>query len=416
MLRRSARYAVAVLAAVSMGSLALAADWPQWRGPARDGIAGSFTAPKAWPEKLTKVWSIEAGGGHASPLVAGGKVYLHARQGGDETVSAFDLASGKLLWRDSYPTSFSPAPEAQKHGLGPFATPALDGGTLYAFGINEILSAYDAASGKLLWRHDFGKEFPTPRPYYGTSASPLVVDGMVVVQAGGEGKGALVALDAKTGKPRWRLESDGPGYGTPAVAAFGGVRQLVVPTQRKILGAALATGAKLWEMPFQVPYDQNILTPVVVGDAGDTFITSGVDTDAQAIRVSRKDGAWATEKVWANRSISMYMSTPVLADGLLCGFSTVRRGHVFCADPKTGEVRWKTEGGEGESAAVVSGGDHLFVLRNDAELQVIRRTGGEIKKVAQYTVADAATWAIPVVMDGRILVKDAARLTLWSLG
>lgn len=413
MFRRSVRCAAVVLATVSMGSLALAADWPQWRGPARDGVAGSFTAPKAWPEKLTKVWSVEAGAGHASPLVAGGRIYLHARQGGDETVSAFELAGGKLLWRDSYPASYSPAPEAQRHGQGPFATPTLDDGVLYAFGINEILSAYDAASGKLLWRHDFGKEFPTPRPYYGTSASPLVVDRMVIVQAGGPGKGALVALDAKTGKPRWRLDGDGPGYGSPVMAEFSGVRQVIVPTQKTILGAALATGEKLWEMPFAIPYDQNILTPVV---AGDTFIVSGEDTDAQAIRVSRKDGRWTTEKVWSNRSITMYMSSPVLADGLLCGFSSFRRGHVFCADAKTGEVRWKTEGGEGEGAAVVAGGDHVFVLRNDAELQVLRRTGGEIRKVAQYTVADAATWAYPVVMDGRILVKDATRLTLWSLG
>ena len=413
MLRRFARCAATALAVVSLGGLALAADWPQWRGTGRDGVAGSFTAPKTWPAKLTKVWSIEAGGGHASPLVAGGKIYLHARQGGDETVSAFDLASGKLLWRDSYSASYSPAPEAQRHGQGPFATPTLDNGALYAFGVNEILSAYDAASGKLLWRTDFGKEFPTPRPYYGTSASPLVVDGMVIVQAGGEGKGALVALDAKTGKARWRLNGDGPGYGSPVVAAFGGVRQVIVPTQKMILGAALASGEKLWEMPFQVPYDQNILTPVVTGDS---FITSGVDLDAQAIRVSKKEGKWATEKVWSNRSISMYMSSPVLLDGLLCGFSSFRRGHVFCADPKTGEVRWKTEGGEGDSAAVVAGGNHLFVLRNDAELQVLRRTGGEIKKVAQYTVADAATWAHPVVMDSRILVKDAARLTLWSIG
>ena len=302
------------------------------------------------------------------------------------------------------PASYSPAPEAQRHGQGPFATPTLDSGVLYAFGINEVLSAYDAASGKLLWRHDFGKEFSTPRPYYGTSASPLVADGMVVVQAGGEGKGAVVALDAKTGQPRWRLDGDGPGYGSPVVASFGGVRQVIVPTQNKIRGAALATGEKLWEMPFKVPYDQNILTPVVAGDLGDIFIMSGEDTDTQAIRVSRKDGAWGTEKVWANRSITMYMSSPVLADGLLCGFSSFRRGHVFCADAKTGEVRWKTEGGEGESAAVVAGhlfGNHLFVLRNDAELHVFQRTGGELKKVAQYAVADAASYLGPPRPAGR---------------
>jgi outer membrane protein assembly factor BamB len=413
MFRRSARSTAAILAVVSMGSLALAADWPQWRGPARDGVAAAFTAPKAWPEKLTKVWSVEAGGGHASPIVAGGKIYLHARQGGDETVSAFDLASGKLLWRDSYPVPYDQAPAARKHGQGPFATPALDDGVLYAFGINEMLSAYDAASGKLLWRNDYGKEFPTPRPDFGTSASPLVVDRLVVVQVGGPGKGAVAALDAKTGKPRWRLDGTEPSHGSPMVATFSGVRQVIVPTPTTILGAALATGEKLWEMPFEVPHGQNILTPVVIAD---TFVMSGRDMDAQAFRVSRKEGTWLTEKVWSNRSISMYMSTPVLADSLLCGFSTFQRGHVFCADAKTGEVRWKSEGGEGESAAVVAGGDYVFVLRNDAALQVIQKTGGEIRKVAQYTVADSATWAQPVVMDGRILVKDATRLTLWSLG
>jgi outer membrane protein assembly factor BamB len=413
MFRRIVLCAVAALAVVSIGSLALAADWPQWRGPARDGVAGSFRAPKAWPAKLTKVWSIEAGGGYASPLVAGGKIYLHARQGEDETVSAFDLASGKLLWRDSYPASYSPAPEAKKHGQGPFATPTLDGGVLYAFGINEILSAYDAASGKLLWRNETGKGFPTPRPNYGAAASPLVADGLVVLQIGGLGKGAVVALDAKTGATKWRLDDEGPGYGSPVVATFSGVRQVVVPTQMKILGVALATGEKLWEMPFKVPFFQNIVTPVLVGD---TFVMSGDDTDARAIRVSKKDGTWATEQAWSNRSITMALSSPVLVDGLLCGFSGMQRGYVFCADAQTGEVRWKTEGGAGESASVVAGGGHVFVLRSDAELQVIQKTGGEITKVAQYTVADSPTWAHPVVMDDRILVKDMTRLTLWSLG
>jgi outer membrane protein assembly factor BamB len=282
---------------------------------------------------------------------------------------------------------------------------------LYAFGVNTVLSAYDPAVGRLLWRHDFARELPAPRPDFGTSASPLVVDGMVVVQAGGGGKGAVVALDAKTGGFRWRLNGGGPGYGSPVAATFGGVRQVIVPTQKTILGAALATGEKLWEMPFPVPY--SMLTPLVMGDI---FVMSGSDADTQATRVSRKDGTWVTEKVWANRSISMSTSSPVLAGGLLCGFSSFRRGHVFCADPRTGEVRWKTEGGEGESGAVVAAGNHLFILRSDAELQVIRTTGGEIRKVAQYTVADATTWATPVLLDGRILIKDATRLTLWSLG
>ncbi|HYO16929.1 MAG TPA: PQQ-binding-like beta-propeller repeat protein [Thermoanaerobaculia bacterium] len=412
MARRFTTFAAAALAAVSMGNMALAADWPQWRGPARDGVAASFKAPKTWPEKLGKVWSVEVGGGHSSPVVAGGRIFLHSRQGDDEVVSALDLASGKVLWRDSYPASFKPAPEAQRHGQGPFSTPTFHDGRLYAFGVNGILSAYDAASGKLAWRRDFGKDFPTPRPYYGTSLSPLLTDGLCIVYAGGPGKGALFALDAKTGGVKWRLDGDGSGYGSPVVATFGGVRQVIVPTQQAILGASLADGKLLWQMPFKIPYDQNILTPVVFED---TLIVSGEDTDAQAIRVAKRDGKWATEKVWSNRPSMMYMSSPVLSGGLLYGFATTRKGHLFSLNPKTGEVRWATQGGEGDHASLVAAGDVLFVLGSNAELDVVQRTGEGYKRLARYTVADSPTWAYPVVLDGRLLVKDANRLTLWSL-
>lgn len=414
MLRRSGQIiTAAALAAALIAGAAQAADWPQWRGPARDGIAASFKTPKAWPEKLQQAWSIEVGKGHSSPVVVGNRIYLLSRQGDNEVVSAFDLATGKVLWKDTYPAAFSPAPEARSHGSGPFATPAHHEGRLYTFGVNEILSAYDAASGKLLWRNDYGKEYQTPRPYYGTSASPLLVDGLCIVQVGGPGKGAVLALDAKTGQVKWKQAGDGPGYGSPVAAEFAGVRQVVTPAQQTILGVDLATGKLLWQIPFKVPYDQNIITPVV---SGDVFITSGEDVDLQAIRVAKKDGQWSTEKVWSTRPAMLYMSSPVLSGGLLYGFSTARKGTVFALDPKTGEVRWQTEGNEGESAAVVAAGDFVFVLGNDAELRVIQRTGEAYKPVARYTVANGATWAYPVVMDGRILVKDADRLTLWNMG
>ncbi|HSF40853.1 MAG TPA: PQQ-binding-like beta-propeller repeat protein, partial [Thermoanaerobaculia bacterium] len=279
---KSLRISAAALTAVLMAGAAQAADWPQWRGPARDGVAASFSAPKAWPEKLQKVWSVDVGKGHSSPIVVGERIYLLSRQGENEVVSAFELATGKVLWKDTYPAAFSPAPEARSHGSGPFATPAHHDGRLYTFGINEILSAYDAKSGKLLWRNDYGKEYETPRPYYGASASPLLVDGLCVVQVGGPGKGALLALDAKTGQVKWKQEGDGPGYGTSVVAEFSGLRQIVTPTQQNLAGTDLATGKLLWQMPFKVPYDQNIITPVVMGDL---FITSGIDLDLQAIRV-----------------------------------------------------------------------------------------------------------------------------------
>lgn len=392
-----------------------AADWPQWRGPARDGIAAPFQAPKAWPEKLKKVWSVEAGGGHATPVVVGGKIYLHSRQGEDEVIAAYDLQTGKPLWKDQYPLPYSPLPQAVQHGKGPFSTPAFHDGRLYTFGINETLSAYDAASGKLLWRNDYAKELKEPRPYFGNSASPLVVDGMLIVPVGGPGQGALVALDPKTGTPKWRRDTpgEGPSYASPVVGEFSGVRQIVTQAENSLIGVALADGALLWQIPYKVPFGNNIVTAVVHGD---TFIVTGFDLDLMAVRPVKKDGAWTTETVWGNRQGAMFMASPVLAEGVLYGQGTRNRGQLFAVDPKSGKTLWTGPPGQGENGHLVSAGDYLFVLKDSAELEVVRRTPDSYQKVAAYDVADSATWAHPVVLGDKILVKDGKNLTLWSVG
>lgn len=412
-MRASTGKVLAACAALAFAASAgRGADWPQWRGPGRDGVAAGFTAPKAWPEKLGKVWSVEVGDGVASPVVVGDRVYLHSRRGDEEVVSAFALASGKLLWSDAYRSPFAVAPEASAYGSGPYATPTWHGGIVYAFGINEVLSAYDAASGKLLWRKDWSQEFKVPHPHYGASAAPLLTDGLCIVSVGGEGKGALVALDAKTGEPRWRLDSEGPAYGAAMAADFGGVRQVVTQMQQSLIGVEIATGRQLWHFPWRVPYGNTILTPVIQGDR---FILSALDTDVQAIRPFKKDGAWKTETVWSNREGTMFMSSPVLADGRLYGFSTRKKGSVYSLDPATGKLLWSSPGGMGEGATLVAAGDYLFVLLDTADLFVAKKGGDAWTPVARFDVADSSTYAYPVILGNRILVKDKDRLTLWSL-
>lgn len=403
---------------LAAGPAAQSADWPQWRGPGRDGAAPGFPAPATWPTALGRAWSIEVGEGYASPVAAGGKVFVHSRQGDREVVSAYDLQNGKLLWKDAGPAAFEPKPEAKKHGRGPFATPTVAGDTLFTYGINGVLSAYAAADGKLLWRKDFATDagLAAPSrgsgPYYGTSQSPLVDGDLVVVHAGKPEHGTFLALDARTGAVRWSRAGDGPSYASPVVASFGGVRQLVTLTQKNLVGIALADGQLLWQTPFPVPYDQTILTPVI---SGDRVILSGEDVEAQAIRVTASAGVFKTEKVWGTRAVAMYMSSPVLSDGLLYGFSSLRKGHLFCLEAATGAVRWQAPGNAGENATLIAAGNALLVLEDDGELLVAAKSGEGFRQLARYTVADSATWAHPALVDGGLLVKDARKLTLWRL-
>ena len=190
------RICLAVLAGLALcAALALAQDWPQWRGPARTGAAVDFKAPAAWPDRPKQIWKVQAGAGHASPIVASGRVFLFSRMGEQEAVSARDLGTGKEIWRAAYDAPYQMNPAATSHGKGPKSTPAHDRGRLFTFGISGILSAWQAQDGRLLWRRDFKKEFPSTAPDFGVAMSPIVVGDLVIVHAGGIGNGAVLALD-----------------------------------------------------------------------------------------------------------------------------------------------------------------------------------------------------------------------------
>lgn len=387
-----------------------AADWPQWRGPARDGVAPATFAPVSWPKAPVKVWSVALGAGHSGPVVSGGVVVQHFREGGNEVVGAFDLATGRAIWRDVLEAPYSPLPEAASHGLGPFATPTIADGRVFTLGIKGTLSAYDLKTGRRLWRKDWSGEFAATHPVYGASASPLVVDGKVIVYAGGPGKGALLALDAATGAPRFRLDGDGPPYGAAVMGVFSSVRQVVTQSQGTLMGVDLATGAKLWQRPFAAPYDQTIQTPVIDGDH---ILLSAVDVDLRAFKVSKTAAGWSTDVVWGVRQ-PLYMSSPVLAQGRLYGLTHLKRGQLFAVDSATGKTLWTSPGGMGEQAALIAAGPNLLVLTEDGKLRVLAR-GDSYREVATYTVGEAATWAHPALLPGgRLLIKDAQRLTLWD--
>ena len=410
------RTAALVLMLAAARPLCAADDWPQWRGPRRDGAA-AFAPPASWPEKLKLRWRVKVGFGDASPVTAGRRAYLFTNEGGREVVTAVGLDDGAQAWRDSYPVSYAPDQYEKEHGKGPKATPVVDGGRLFTVGVSGIISAYDAATGKLLWRHEPKGGVREAYPLFGMSISPLVADGLLVAPVGGSRQMKLAAFDARTGALRWQWGAEnlhpdlGLGYSSPVLAEFGGVRHLVFWTGRDLVGLEPKTGRLLWVFPFKSEWDP-VVTPVLHGR---TVILSGNPQGTVAVRVEKRRGRWAAEEAWRQAEVFNYMTTPVASRELLYGLSVKKKGQFFCLDLGTGKTLWLTEGREAENAALVSAGEYVFVLTNDASLIVARRSGKGFESVRRYQVAESPTWAHPVLLDRQILVKDAETLALWSL-
>jgi outer membrane protein assembly factor BamB len=394
---------------ISASTQTNSANWPQWRGPNRDGHAAGFIAPKAWPERLIARWKTEVGLGYATPLLVGDRLYVFARQADNEVMAAIDAASGKVLWRTSYPAPFKMDKAAAPHGAGPKSTPAYADGKLFSIGMSGIVTAFDAGSGKQLWQKP---ALPAQPLWTSHSFSPLIDRGRVVFHMGGNDRGTLSAFDVNTGDAKWSWSGDGPGYGSPMLFEFGGTPQIVTMTQQKFIGLDAATGRLLWERAYTTEYAQNIITPVRFGD---TLIVSGYQKPLAAFRVTRQKDQWNTELVWENADVSLYMSDAVLAGETLVGFSQRRSGQFFALDARSGKTLWTSAPRQGTNAAIVSAGEFWFALEDDGELIVSRWKASAFEPLRRYAVGTSAAWAQPIIAGNRVFVKDVSTLTLWTL-
>jgi outer membrane protein assembly factor BamB len=389
-----------------------AQDWNQWRGPARTGVSATFKAPAAWPDRPKQVWKVQAGIGHSSPVVAGNRAFLFSRVGEQEAVTAYDLASGRQVWRQAYDAPYQVNPAAAGHGKGPKSTPLIHRGHIYTLGIAGTLSALDMADGRVLWRKDFKRDYPATSPEFGAAMSPVGDGAMVIAHVGGDKNGALTAFDAETGAVKWTWKGDGPAYASPIVTTLGGTRQVVTQTQSSVVALAVADGRVLWRIPFTTDYEQNIITPVTSG--ADTLIYAGLSKPTVAIRVSQGGGKWTTTELWRNADIPMYMSSPVEIGGTLVGLTQRNRGQFFAVDTATGRMLWTSAGRQGDNAAIVAAGDLLIATTTEGQLVVFRRNAKAFDEVRRYTVAASPIWAHPALAGTGVVIKDAETLSYWQ--
>ena len=383
-------------------------DWTQWRGPNRDGAVASFEEPSSWPDSLTRRWRIEVGLGYATPLLIADRLFVFARQGGDEVLLALDAASGNQLWRTSYPALFEMNPSTARHREGPKSTPTYADGRLFTLGMSGIVTAFDAETGRQLWQHPGDPV----QPRFHTSMSPAVDGDLLVLHIGGHDDGALTAFEAATGAIRWRWDGDGPAYGSPLIVDFQGVRQVVVFTQENFVGVARDTGELLWRRPFTTRATTTSQTPIIYD--GDV-IQAGRGNGITRFQVIREGNAWTTRDLWHTDDVSLHMANAVVVDGVLFGLSHLNSGQYFGLDLDSGEVLWTSAPRQADHASILHAGQTIFSLEDDAELVILRHNRAEFSPLTRYEVAMSDTWTQPTISGNRVFVKDVTNLTLWTI-
>ncbi len=394
-------------AVVLVAGVAWAQDWPQWRGPHRDGKTEGFSVPQKWPTALTQAWRVTVGLGDATPALVGGKLYVFARQGGDEVTACLNADDGQVVWQDKYATEPATGPSGRDHP-GPRSSPVVTEGKAVTLGVRGVFSCLDSDTGVVRWRHD---PFAGAVPRFFTAFSPIVVDGLAIAHFGKEGGGSVIAYDLSSGQEKWHWDGDGPTYASPVTMTVDGVKQVVMLTENDLIGLAVSDGALLWKVavaPQRRFYSS--ATPIVDGQI---VIYTGQGTGTRALKVEKQGDSFATTEIWANADLGTGYNTPVLKDSLIFGISDPGN-HIYCLDARNGKALWTDTIRYGRFGTIVDAGPVLLALPTSA-LIVLKPSAESCKELARYPVADSQVYAYPVAAGKAIYIKDQENLTKWMI-
>jgi outer membrane protein assembly factor BamB len=400
----------AAAAPVSAGDAATP-DWPQWRGPTRDGqCPGPRWPGSLQPAHLARQWRVgDLGPSYAGPIVTGDRVFsFETRDEREEIVRAFDRATGQELWKAAWTGSMKVPFFAARNGSWVRSTPAFDGERLYAGGMQDVLVCLDARTGEVAWRVDFKETVGTPEPAFGLVCSPLVTDEHVFVQAGG----SLAKLDKRTGEIVWRALEDGGGmnsvFSSPVILELADRPQLVAQTRTELCGVDPEGGAVLWRQPVKAFRGMNILTPMPHGSA---ILTAPYGGRAQLLDVRPGDDGLEVTRRWHNR-LQGYMTSPVIVDGHAYLFT--RSNRFACIDLATGEPSW-ISGPTGDSYwSLVARDDRILALADTGTLRLIRATPEAYEVLDEVSVADEPTWAHLAVAGDELFIREQHGLAAFT--
>jgi len=390
------------------------AYWTDFRGPNRDGHYTERPILTNWPAGgLKKLWSQPIGGGYASFVVADGRAFTIEQRRENESVTAYDLATGRALWAHTYAAKFSES----MGGEGPRATPTYHEGRVYSLGAQGEFACLDAATGTLNWRKNVLDEAHAKCLYFGMSTSPLIVDDTVIVLSGEPpppmkdvtNKTAL-AYHKATGERLWSALDDKQAYTSAMLVMLAGQRQLLIVAAKRIVGLKPEDGALLWEIPWQVQYDNAIAQPVIVG-TNRFVVSAGYGGGAMLVEISGTGSGFSARQVWKNQNLKNKFNSSLFWDGFVYGLD---EGILTCIDAATGRRQWK-DGRYGYGQLLLAG-EHLVVLSGEGELILVRANPEKLEELARFQAIRGKTWNHPAIADGKVLVRNAVEMACFEIG
>jgi outer membrane protein assembly factor BamB len=378
--------------------------FPQFLGPSRDATLAGPRLARDWSARPPKpLWREPLGEAWSGFAIADGIAVTQEQRGAEERVVAYDARTGRALWSHADVARYATVIA----GVGPRATPTIDGGRVYTLGATGLLNALELASGRRLWSHDVVRETGATLPDWGKSSSPLVALGRVVVPAGGPGK-ALVAFDAASGDPAWSAGDGGASYSSATLLTLAGRSQIVVLNARSLSGHDPASGAVLWEQPF--PSEQpNVSMPVRIGP--DLLLASaGYGVGSKAYRVAERQGALEASLEWESPRLKSKFANIVVRDGFVYGLDD---GVLTCLDPTRGERRWKSARlGHGQLLLV---GELLLVQTEDGELVLVEPSPDAYRELTRFAALDGKTWNPPALAGALLVVRNDREAAAYEL-
>jgi outer membrane protein assembly factor BamB len=378
-------------------------DWPQFRGPERDGHGREAGLLRSWADGSPRLlWRQPIGEGFSGIAASGGRLFTMAAYGEEEYALALDAATGRELWRVPLGANFH-----EEFGNGPRATPTVDGEVVYAASSTGRLARLQAATGAKLWEVDLARAFAMPVPGRGYSPSPLIDGDLLILEVGAPEGRALVALDKRTGATRWVVGDGTTGYSSPLAVTIGGVRQFVFLRRAAPQIVAVSTaGEVLWTHPFP---ESGISMPLLV-PPDRLFFSAAHDELGMLLRIRVEGGRFVAEEVWRHNRMRNHFNTSVVVGEHLYGFDNATLRALVAA---TGETKWAFRGfGKG---SLIAADGLLFVLSDRGELVLVEATAEAYRELGRVQALEGKSWTAPSLAGGRIYLRDQDEIAAFDV-